>query len=157
MSLIVNLSVPQLCSGGLIRALDGFLFGTVDMIEIRCSNQNEIDISGNPTELMELKQKILTMLNSTDDSVLIEAASNYDPAPYDSVIQRIIVARGNCPTKVSLVTGEEILIEGSPENLEGFLSRIDAAVESNSHAHYEYWEGNEWIASDSIPLVVGVK
>ena len=70
----------------------------LDMIEIRYSDKNEIDISGTPSELLELKQKIFRMVDSNDGSVLIEAASNFAPLPFDAVAQRMIVARAECPT-----------------------------------------------------------
>jgi hypothetical protein len=50
-------------------------------------------------------------------------------------------------------------IKGSKENLEIFAAwfESDENTPSNYHSHYEYFEGNEYIDSESMPLIIRIK
>lgn len=129
------------------------------MIEIRYSAPNEIDISGTVDELQFVRREILKLAQSDSSQIAFEADAAIDPAPYDSALSSLIIIKGQCPTKVSLQNEKEIQVEGLPSCLEAFASFFDNEPEAakGNHAHYEYYEGNRWIAPDSIPLVISVK
>lgn len=88
-----------------------------------------------------------------------ETQPSIEPLPYDSALTKMVVAKGQSPTKVFLKDEEELHVEGSPDCLEAFASFFDFKpnVEKGVHSRYEYYEGNGWIAPDSIPLVTCVK
>ncbi len=128
------------------------------MIEIRYS-ENELDISGTVDELQEVRQRILAFLNSNAPSLIIEASPDFDPHPYLLTIPQMVIEKGQCPTRVSVVNKNEVNIKGSPESLEAFESffGFDSNARSGDHLHCEYYDGNEWIAQDSVPLVISIK
>jgi hypothetical protein len=129
------------------------------MIEIRFSAPYELDISGTVDELETVRQRILQLVEAGDQQIMVEADASIDPAPYDAALQRLLIAKGDCPTKISLRNKEEILIEGTADTL-GVLASFfifDDDAPDGDHSHYEHYEGNEWIDPDSIPLVISVK
>jgi hypothetical protein len=142
-----------------IRALDVFLFWTEQMLEIRYSNQNEVDISGEADDLQRVRQTIIDLAEGDHCTVALFADIGIRPDPYDSVIQKMLLMKGEGPTKISLLNEKTIKVEGLPENLKRLASFFDleSGVTTGQHSHYEYYEGNEWIAADSIPLVISVK
>jgi hypothetical protein len=135
------------------------LFRGTAMLEIRYSAPHDLDISGTVDELRTVRREILHMIESDTARITFVADSSIEPSPYDSALSMLVVVKGQCPTKISLKNEEEIHIEGSPYCLEAFASFFDFKPDAGkgAHSHYEYYEGNEWIAPDSIPLVIGVK
>ena len=128
------------------------------MIEISYS-ENELDISGTIDELQEVRQKIIAFLDSNISSLVIEANPNFDPQPYLLTIPKMVIEKGQDPIKVSVVNANEVNVKGALESLEGFESffDFDPGAKSGAHSHYEYYEGNEWVAQNSITLVIGIK
>jgi hypothetical protein len=129
------------------------------MIEIRYSAPNEVDISGTVDELQFVRREILNLTQSDASQIIIDADSDIDPAPYKSVLSKLIILKTDCSTKVSLKDEKEIQVEGSPDCLAGLASFFDFNLDDGkgAHSHYEYYEGNQWIAPDSMPLVISVK
>ena len=129
------------------------------MLEIRYSAPYDLDISGTVDELQLVRREILALLKSDATRISFEADSAIEPSPYNVALSKLVVEKGQCPTKVSLRNEKEIHVEGSPYCLEGFASFFDFKPDAGkgAHSHYEYYEGNEWVAPDSIPLVIGVK
>ncbi len=129
------------------------------MLEIRYAKQNEVDISGKTDDLQRVRQTIIDLAEGDHCTVALFADSTIKPDPYDSVIQKMLFMKGEGPAKVSLLNEKTIKIEGQPDNLKRLASYFDFEPASaiGQHSHYEYYEGNEWIAPDSIPLVISVK
>jgi len=129
------------------------------MIEIRYTSPYDLDISGSPDELQLVRQRILDLRKSGALQVIVKADGAIDPSPYDLAIPRLVLLKGRGPTRISNKDAEEIQIEGSPENLEKLASYFDFEVGASKgdHLHYEYFEGIDSIAEDSIPLVVSVR
>lgn len=129
------------------------------MLEIRYSNLNEVDISGKVNDLQEVRQIIINLAEGDHCTVALFADPAIEPAPYDSVIQKMLLMKGDGPTKISLLNEKTVRIEGLPENLKRLASFFDFdwGAAAGQHLHYEYYEGNEWIAADSIPLVISVQ
>lgn len=135
------------------------LFWETVMLEIRYSAPHNLEISGTVGELQMARREILDLIESGAARITFAADSSIDPLPYDSALTKMVVVKGHSPTKVSLKNEEELHVEGSPDCLGAFASFFDFKpnVGKGVHSHYEYYEGNEWIAPDSIPLVIGVK
>lgn len=129
------------------------------MIEIRYSAPNELDISGTADELQSVRREIFKLAQSDASQIAFDANAAIDLEPYKSAFSKLIILKGQCPTKVSLMNEKEIKVEGSPYCLEAFASFFDFKSDAGkgAHSHYEYYEGNQWIAPGSIPLVISVK
>ena len=129
------------------------------MLEIRYSEPKELDISGTVDELQFVRQKIFELVQSETSQIAIDADGSVNTAPYNLAFPKLIILKNSSPTKVSLKNRGEIYIEGSPYCLEALASFLDFDLNSRSgaHSHYEYYDGNEWISPESIPLVISVK
>lgn len=129
------------------------------MLEIRYSAPDDLSISASVDELLSVRLSILKFVKSDIGQISIIADTVIDPAPYQQALAKLVIVQRNCPIRVSLQNEKEILVEGSLDCLGAFASffefRPDA--EQDSHTHFEYYKGNDWIAPDSIPLVIGVK
>ena len=129
------------------------------MLEIRYSAPDSLDISGSVDELQRVQSDILKLVQSDTRQISFAADSTIDPVPYQYALSKLVIVKGHCPTRISLKDEKEILVEGSSDCLEAFASffEFEFDAEKASHAHFEYYQGNDWIAPDSIPLVIGVK
>jgi hypothetical protein len=129
------------------------------MLEIRYSAPGSLDISASVDELRRVRLDILKMIQSDTRQNSFEADSTIHPAPYDYPLSNLVIVKKECPARVSLKGEKEILVEGSPDCLEAFASffEFESDAEKGSHAHFEHYQGNDWIATDSIPLVIRVK
>ena len=129
------------------------------MLEIRYSEPNELEISGSAGELQSVRRKILELVDSEKSQISFNADVSIDPEPYDSALSKLVIVKGHFSASVSLRGGADVYVEGSVDCLEGFASFLDfdAEDQSGTHSHFEYFEGNDWISSDSVPLVISVK
>jgi hypothetical protein len=66
------------------------------------------------------------------------------------------VAQTSGPTRVSILPDNALLVAGSAENLNRLASFLEFSAERTpgDHRHYEYFDGNTWISSDSLPLTI---
>jgi hypothetical protein len=129
------------------------------MIEIRYAEREGIEICGTCDDIQRVKQQIQAFLHTDTDTLLIEALSNADPSPYDLIIAKLLVKKGQGPTKVSLEQHSVLEVSGGLDNLEAFVSFFEFDIEaaSGEHRHYEYYEGNQWIDKNSESVVIAVK
>ena len=129
------------------------------MLEIRYSAPYELDISGTADELRAVRRDILGLVKSGGARISFEADSAIDPTPYESALSKLVIEKGQGPTLVSLKSDGEVHVAGSSYCLEAFASFFDFEPDTarGAHSHHEYYEGDEWIAPDSIPLVISVK
>lgn len=79
------------------------------------------------------------------------AETGGDPAPYRRMLAgwRIHAAVG---PSLAEVQGGELILSGNSECLEAFTSFLP--VEGGIHSHYEYYEGNDYVSAESIPMVL---
>lgn len=128
------------------------------MIEIRWSEKiNEIELRGTLQDLQNVRQSILDLLQTDEVQINISANVNVEPAPYSSRLSFITIRKGIGSTKVTVAT-EHLEVAGNPDCLAKFAEWFDfEGSESNCHCHFDYYEGNEWIAPDSLPLVISVR
>jgi hypothetical protein len=131
------------------------------MLEIRCSDQIEIEILGTAEELRAVGRDISAFVESDNSQIVFEANPSCDPTPYNRVIRRMVVVKTQSAAAVSLKSTEEMRVEGSPESLNAFATFFDFEpnATAGNHIHFEYYEyeGNRWVAPSSIPLVIYVK
>ena len=118
----------------------------------------EIEISGTAEDLNAAREEILKFIRSHAQSLTFALDTAFDPSPYNSLLPMMVLSKGEGPTRVSVEGKQTLLVLGSPENLSRFASWFDYEVdaERGAHGHYEHYEGNEFIASDSVPLVIGI-
>jgi hypothetical protein len=129
------------------------------MLEIRYSGAQEVDLAGSRIELEELRNALLGLINGELSELRFEADRTIDPTPWDSVGQALDIQRGGDAVRVSIAHDSTMVIEASDENLNNFASFLyfDETAESGSHSHFEFYEGNDCVTPDSIPLVISVK
>jgi hypothetical protein len=61
------------------------------------------------------------------------------------------------PVRVSLA-GDRVVLTGCVPMMRTFASyfRFDEGAPRGTHCHHEWFEGNDYVARDSLPLVVSV-
>lgn len=113
----------------------------------------ELDVSGTPEELRAVAHALAGM--KLGQSCEFATDTTADPAPYTRVLAAFRAVASGGPVRVS-VTGDTLLVTGSPEMLTRFASffAFSDADRPGAHRHHEWWEGNEYIARDSRPLVI---
>ncbi len=128
------------------------------MIRISFTPPNELDISGTPDELQEIRAAILKVATEAPTNLEVAADQVFDPRPYERRLYffRIYLEPG--PVRVS-VEDDAVHVVGSETSLEAFASFFNFSDNDppGSHFHHEYYDGNEWIHDKSIPLVVGAR
>lgn len=128
------------------------------MIEIRYSPPHELDLSGTVDELQQIKCAINQWLLSNEITFIAAAKTEIDPYPYQIALVQIEIIKGRGPVHASVIENKKLQIKGLPDYLDVFTSYLDFDQDSirGAHNHFEYFEGNDWIASYSLPLVIGV-
>ena len=134
------------------------------MIEIRYSTKSErmnemADMSGSWRDYESLRKNILKFLESDNESILIDVDKDADSKGWNYVLEILEINQTGESVKVAVIENKILKIKGSKEKLEIFAAWMEFDEENASgyHAHYEYFEGNEYIDSESIPLVIGIK
>ena len=114
---------------------------------------SELDLSGTPAELRAIGRAVAAL--GPGERCRFEADAHADPAPYTRVLAALVVEASGGPVRVS-VAGQVLAASGSPDMLARFASFFvfSDADRPGTHAHHEWWDGNEYIAADSRPLVI---
>lgn len=123
------------------------------MIEIRAGT-DDAELSGSVSDLAAIRVAIVRLINSSERQFTQVAQADVKPDPYDRCLTEITLVRSDGPTRVS-IAGTSLLVTGADENLAGFATWFSA--KPGEHGHYEYFEGNNYIAADSVPLVVAAR
>jgi hypothetical protein len=129
------------------------------MIRISYSAPNDLEIAGSATDLEVIRHRLIGLLAlPTQHEIRFEADIQFDPQPYTSAIPKLIIRKGQGPTKVT-AEKSSVQVAGSIDSLSAFASFLDFESEAmpGSHSHYEYYDGNPYISSDSVPLVVAIE
>ena len=116
----------------------------------------EHDISGTPAELRAVAAALESL--KAGESRYFPAIAGADPAPYQTALEGLEVIASGGSIRASRV-GHRLRVTGSPDALAGFASffHVEDGTPSGHHCHHEWWEGNEFIADDSLPLVISVR
>ena len=125
------------------------------MVRICYSASEGCEISGLPSVLRMIAGRIRQLASAQASSAIIDTEINFNPHPYERVLCLLALSIGNGPVRAS-VHGSELYIRGSHEALEALSSFFDIAddVSLGHHVHHEYWDGNTYVAQDSVPLVI---
>ena len=134
------------------------------MIEIRYSVKRATvnamaDISGSLNDFEILRQEILKFIDSGEEKISIDVNKNANSEGWDYVLKVLELNQKGESVEVSVMNNEILTIKGSKNNLEILTSwlEFDEDTSSGYHSHYEYFEGNEYINSESIPLIIRIK
>ena len=134
------------------------------MIEIRYSAKRETvsdmaDISGSWKDFETLRQAFLKFLEVGAEKISVDVDKNANCEGWDFILESLEMIQKGDSVKVSVVENKTLNIRGSKENLDIFISwlEFDENTTSGYHSHYEYFEVNKYIDSDSIPLIIRVK
>jgi hypothetical protein len=113
----------------------------------------ELEVSGTPTELRAVADRLAGMTVGQSCEFAADTAAH--PAPYTRVVVAFRVVASDGPVRVSVAEGK-LLATGSPEMLGRFASFFEFSDgdRCGAHHHHEWWDGNEYIAVDSRPLVI---
>ena len=132
------------------------------MIEIRYSAKRDkinamAEISGSWKDFEILRQSILNFLESDKETVYFVADKKIEG--WDFVLEGLEIKQKGKSVKVSVAENKILKIKGSKENLEIFVAwfESDENTPRDYHSHYEYFEGNEYVDSESMPLIIRVK
>jgi hypothetical protein len=129
------------------------------MLRIRYSAPSDLEISGSVADLEAVRHGLLGLLVlPAQHEIGFEADTQCAPQPYTSVLPKLIIHKGQGPTRVT-VENHSVQVAGSIDSLDAFASFLDfeSAAISGSHTHYEYYEGNPYISPDSVPLVFAIE
>jgi hypothetical protein len=122
-------------------------------------HRSGVEIQGSVQALRLVEQALLDLVGSTAVQTEIAANNNADPAPYDHVLFKITVHKGSAPLNIVVCDDATLRIEGSGESLEAFALYFvfPQTAGSGGHTHFEFHEGNDWIAPTCEPVVISVK
>jgi hypothetical protein len=117
------------------------------------ATDTELDLSGPPAELSRLAAALRAL--GPGEHRRFGADSAADPRPYDRLLAALEVVASSGPVRVG-VAGDTLSVSGSPDmlgRLATFLEFPEGAA-AGTHRHHEWWDGNEYVAADSRPLVI---
>jgi CelD/BcsL family acetyltransferase involved in cellulose biosynthesis len=116
----------------------------------------QLEISGSPGELNAIADAIERMEAGAVLSSGADAAA--DPRPYKRCLTALVARITEGPVRVAL-SGDRVVVTGSAAMMRAFASyfRFDAGAPRGTHHHYEWFDGNDYVAPDSAPLVVSVE
>ena len=115
-----------------------------------------LDISGTPLELGALADRIERL--SAGESISVHADAAADPRPYQRSLAAFEARISDGPVRVAL-SGDRVVVTASVPMMRTFASyfRFEPGSPRGTHAHHEWFDGNEYVARDSVPLIVSVR
>lgn len=128
------------------------------MLAIRWTAPVHLCISSDPAEFQTVMAQIRAVASGKIKTSMMQCDSFADARPYSHCLALLKVQLSGGPTKLS-VEGTVLHVSGAGRHLEVLASyfEFDDRCPSGSHNHFEYYDGNEFIAPDSVPLVVMVR
>ena len=124
------------------------------MLIIRYTAPSELDLEGSCEDLQRVVAAISSMTPSSS-ALVFDADAEHDASPYERCLAGLKIRASDGPTRVS-VANDVVVVDGSMENIDRFAS-FCGITRAGNHAHYEYFTGNDFIAADSIPLVISAR
>lgn len=128
------------------------------MLHIRFAPPRDLDVSGRPADLLATRDALSALADGSRTSVTAPAEATIDPAPYAVALGALRARVTEGPIRVAVVA-RDLVVEGSPAAFDAFASFFEVAPDASphDHHHHEYFEGNELVHPDSVPLVVRVR
>jgi hypothetical protein len=126
------------------------------MICVRFTTSEGCDISGTLSDLLEVAT-IIRRLAKCGGSRTVEADSQANPGAYETLLNSLALRITSGPV-CATVSGGALEISAGATFMEGFASffQFEAETPNGHHHHHEYWDGNEYVAPGSTPLVIRV-
>jgi hypothetical protein len=118
-------------------------------------SDGQLEISGSPAELNEIAEGIEGLAAGAEFSIGADAGA--DPRPYDQCLAALEVRVTDGPVRVA-TSGDYVVVTGGVPTIRTFGScfRFDEGAARGMHCHHEWFEGNDYVARDSVPLVISV-
>ncbi len=129
------------------------------MLRISYSKKWEADVEGTLEELQAVRQALLSLASSDSGKWSVQGDTSGDPKPFDAFLRRLEIVIAEGPTRARVTDDEVLSIIGNAECLEALASFFDvpAGAKPGWHVHYEHYDGNKWVAPDSVPLIVSLR
>ena len=104
--------------------------------------------------LRQVNQFMLNFIKSDREEAII-ATLDVDPAPYDRCLNFLSIRRDSGAVKVSVVD-DRLEITGDSSRIETFADWFNFSDDTSHgyHHHHDGWCGEEWVHSQSMPLVI---
>jgi len=127
-----------------------------NMIRIRYSS-GEHEVSGSVSELAEVAAALRRLARAPGE-VVIPCAASFDPRPYSGILPRFRLQKKEGKDRIAVVDGA-LVLSGSADGLDRLASFFDmpADVEPGFHVHHEAAYAPQFIAPDSLSLVIAVE
>lgn len=125
------------------------------MIELHWLD-GQVEIEGDPDDHWRAYVAILGLVVSRAPSITLRARHD-GPADADR-LHALVVRRGTGGARVHRER-DVLVVEGDEENLDRFGSWFLGAekADAGTHAHFEYYAGNPFVAPDSLPVIFAVR
>jgi hypothetical protein len=129
------------------------------MLHMRHIRGHGVRIDGTAGELEALRREIVRLAGDGTGSIVVPGQAGFDPAPYESVIAKAVLTVGPGAARVEVHDGVRMTLTASPDNLLRFASHLDVPEDAQHgwHAHYQYFEGTEYIAPESEPVLIALR
>ena len=116
----------------------------------------QLDISGSPAELNAIAEQFQRL--SAGETVSVDGDATADPRPYNHCLAAVEARVTDGPVRVAL-SGDRVVVTASLPMMQAFASyfRVNEGAARGTHCHHEWFEGNDYVARDSMPLVVSVE
>ena len=126
------------------------------MIRIRYS-PGEYEVAGSPADLRSVAERLKSLALVGTEEVLV-CDDSFDPVPYSALLPRLKLIKKEGRDRVS-ASEEELTISGSSQGLHRFASFFEMPDDADDgwHEHHEFFPGNDFVATDSLRLVISVE
>ena len=120
------------------------------------ASEKELDISGSPHELNAIADRIVRLKGNEELTEQAEVAA--EPHPYDRCLGSLRLRITDGPVRVSVVNDHlEVTASSAMMLVFAAFFRFDLVAKRGTHNHHEWFEGDEYIARNSRPLVISIE
>ena len=129
------------------------------MTKLRYTPPHDLEIEGAQQDLAEIEARIRALAQVDKGVIEILGDSIGSPAPYQTWLESLVIMAGTGALVASVARDRRLNITGSAANLEIMASYFAFRPDTpdGHHTHLEYHPGDEWIAQESVPIVVCVR
>ena len=121
-------------------------------MKIKYSSNGELSVEGAQIEMELLSDKIDNFITSEKESICIELEMDYDPSPYERVLNKLIFSRA-IESNVH-VTDNTLTFSGQNEFFESISSNLPYGVdETPYHIHYDSISFPQYLKPEAPEIV----
>ena len=118
-------------------------------------------MEGSVNELKRLHNSIQEFCDSERTEIILEAESDFDPAPYNQVLSTFRIEI-NSELNHFRVKEDQLILSGKKRCLTNFAQNIPFDAEPSSsgipyHVHYDWIGREDLVSEESIPIVIGLE